>query len=842
MATLKHWYPLTQDNSNYAGEGELTLIQNVGNITTDYGPLGKCRVTTVKDSTTYLKGGPVDVQGSHAMFCFLKVTELSRTNSANGVLGSHNASTQRGTGITLKAISDTVFRASVNTGHVTSRTYFTHYGETDLHLNKWYHLGFSYDDDTRILRIYVDGKVDFETTVDKIYMNPDDIFAAFVWSISNLGTANYRPAMMMQDVRVYKGVPSVAEIQSVKRGCFFHLPMNAPIKGSVLEVDSWEIHDPRGDILEQNNSYIKLRMDSDGLLAIRPHPSAVIGDRYRISGYLYKNDEPVNVTQVSSANLNSITFGDPKTGFFVEDFTENYSWVIHASGGLGNPVIGDIYEFKDLTYEQLTVQQSTKDILSDESGMGNNIATSKDLPMFDPVGSVTGSGCFYFDDHLLLSESNIVRDGEGISACVWVKGTETGYDDFHRILNVDATELEIALMHSRYPRYSITVNGVRSLLSISTGDVNVLDGNWHHLALTYDGSTLKGYIDGDPYASRVINEPLTKLNGQVRIGQSNNTVTGLYGSKELRKSDAYIFGTALDEYEIRDVMYRRFSFNKEGEFTAKGFSEMGEVTSLSKAGVLNASNLIETNYEPSLIDYSTWKLGFDRYDGFTRYGDSNRSEIVIDDAPHGFDDVVWRAINDDQPVSSKDGGFNAVRVAIDARARYRYSVWIRRKVTGDGNHYFGARAFNPGSQHATENFSGVIQPNSYSVQGRDPGNEWQLYVAYMYPAGTSPEPVDDGGVYDLSGERVREAISFRFAGDATMLEMRCYLAFSSDQTTRQDHFRPRIEKIDGTEPSIEQLVKCIEHTPLVGDYVDGEYRPSTYTLGDDMVSEHFVEI
>lgn len=65
-------------------------------------------------------------------------------------------------------------------------------------------------------------------------------------------------------------------------------------------------------------------------------------------------------------------------------------------------------------------------------------------------------------------------------------------------------------------KLSFYLNGVTS--SWLSGNANVSDGNWHHVAVTYDNSTIKLYVDGVPDASFSATGAASTGTSQVYIG------------------------------------------------------------------------------------------------------------------------------------------------------------------------------------------------------------------------------------------------------------------------------------------------------------------------------------
>lgn len=103
---------------------------------------------------------------------------------------------------------------------------------------------------------------------------------------------------------------------------------------------------------------------------------------------------------------------------------------------------------------------------------------------------------------------------------------------------------------------SIELSSATSLCMCFWGDsatfsspYSLEDGNWHYLAVTYDGSVVKGYVDGQEIGTVTPpTTPNTGLNGVLELGGWNNSGGSLDGSL----AQAAIYPTALSATQIRE--------------------------------------------------------------------------------------------------------------------------------------------------------------------------------------------------------------------------------------------------------------------------------------------------
>jgi len=82
------------------------------------------------------------------------------------------------------------------------------------------------------------------------------------------------------------------------------------------------------------------------------------------------------------------------------------------------------------------------------------------------------------------------------------------------------------------------------------GEGDAADGTWHHVAMTYDGTTLRGYIDATLDAEQDFAGPPIAHDGAFNVGGQINGRYDMKGSVD----EVCILKTALDENDIKDLM------------------------------------------------------------------------------------------------------------------------------------------------------------------------------------------------------------------------------------------------------------------------------------------------
>jgi len=262
--------------------------------------------------------------------------------------------------------------------------------------------------------------------------------------------------------------------------------------------------------------------------------------------------------------------------------------------------------------------------------------------------------------------------------------------------------------------------------------------------------------------------------------------------------------------------------------------------SVTSDGVMHAGELIESYYRPSLLDYSTWENGSvgTSQPGFTNYGRS--FDISVAKNPWGEDDVMWRAYSDSD--TQQSGGFYTPLVDIDPTKHHRFTIWLRRSVSGNGNWYVGCARDN-----LTASTDGVINENPYFDYGTNYfDNEWVILVGYLYANGTTDtDTFTDHGIYDVNGKRLSDIDrNFTMADGATKNYMRAFLYRSTAVDTEQFFYRPRIDVMDGSQPTLQELLSGSESMSLLPRYGQNnlyDKRGSSFT-NDDALFDEFSEI
>ena len=244
----------------------------------------------------------------------------------------------------------------------------------------------------------------------------------------------------------------------------------------------------------------------------------------------------------------------------------------------------------------------------------------------------------------------------------------------------------------------------------------------------------------------------------------------------------------------------------------------------------------------SIINSTSWSLGSGSATGYTQNGAPAENERVPGPEPFGKSAVVWEPRP--QGNNADDGGWNRSWYNIDSTKLHRFSVWVKRTTsTSGGTFYFGLYGNN--GIRRTDN--SVVEGNPYwdcRGTGGFVQDVWYLVVGHCYPYNTSyTGQHPESGIYTVAGGTTKVAsinacnigADVKWAGvDVTQAIHRCYHYYCADSTTRLQFFDPRIDVIDGTEPTIANLLSGFTANRLTdligtnnGSFVNGPTYSST---------------
>ncbi|UAL42839.1 DUF1983 domain-containing protein [Shewanella inventionis] len=226
---------------------------------------------------------------------------------------------------------------------------------------------------------------------------------------------------------------------------------------------------------------------------------------------------------------------------------------------------------------------------------------------------------------------------------------------------------------------------------------------------------------------------------------------------------------------------------------------------------MEASVRNEINSRGNLLQkyMDNWKIGKHPLDcGMYINGSTDENRFVLGDDPYGSKSVLWEMNTNSSANSDGDGGIGSAVFACDSKKSYRYTLYVYKTATG-GTTFFGCSGGGP-----TLNLTGSLNTNPYFWAGGLANNKWYLMVGVLQPdTGT----VDSGvsGLYDCeTGVKVASGTDYKMTAGATSQHLRAYLYYSTNPAAKQYFWNPRVDVIDGNEPSLSSLMPNVATNAL----------------------------
>lgn len=211
------------------------------------------------------------------------------------------------------------------------------------------------------------------------------------------------------------------------------------------------------------------------------------------------------------------------------------------------------------------------DTCYDCSGFGNHANIIGSVESHDV--SARNDRCLFIEDgcYDYLKTDEITIPTDAITLSCWFNASEAGYSNYHIPINFG----------SGYCEMSVDSNGkIRSGFYAPSRNVgngantSVLDGEWHLLTTTFDGTTIKRYVDGVATTSTAIASAPRALQystGNLFIGNYNGTT---YGNKNAKMCDVRLYATALSAEDILELYNTPITITNNQSLITNEFKEV----------------------------------------------------------------------------------------------------------------------------------------------------------------------------------------------------------------------------------------------------------------------------
>jgi len=190
----------------------------------------------------------------------------------------------------------------------------------------------------------------------------------------------------------------------------------------------------------------------------------------------------------------------------------------------------------------------------------------------------------------------IYLNKDAVTMSVWLKSTSsaTGTGTYHMPFEINGQNYEMSITSGGQLRNGFVISGTRYADTASNASV-ISDKKWHMITATYDGTTIKRYVDGTLYSTREISGTLSGGAQTIYIGRYGTSPT--YGSIDICESDLRLYCTALSADDIKTLYQASEKIDKDGNLYAYEFKENENTNStFSKNGTIIANTLYDNAY------------------------------------------------------------------------------------------------------------------------------------------------------------------------------------------------------------------------------------------------------
>lgn len=431
----------------------------------------------------------------------------------------------------------------------------------------------------------------------------------------------------LNDVRIYDHCLSTKEVKEISKGLVLHFPMdNNGLGNPNLVVNSQQLNnsfDSAG-----TSAWTRSYTDEDGQsiwtatctttggggvhTPLFPKATEKIGKQYTWSCRV-KASRNVTLNMGSecggtaSKNITTEWQYFTHTWTFTDATYSSFVWYIS-----GTWAVGDWLKVKDLKIEEGSKATpwcpNSADDLYSAWEMDSNI--EHDCSGYGYNGTIVGTltskadsarhiSCLYWPTATTASnyiKSSIVyTSGDAITLNIWFKSTSTGGSGYQMALTSSSRAYcELSITSGGALRAGLYVGGTRYVTNCS--NPTLLDGNWHMLTITYDGTAIRRYVDAVAYATTSVTGTLNATAQSYYVGMLGGDTA--YWSSDAYMSDARIYVTALSAADIKELYQIPISVDKDGNTFAMEYIEESS-PNFYKAGIVENSYIHENEADDS---------------------------------------------------------------------------------------------------------------------------------------------------------------------------------------------------------------------------------------------------
>lgn len=358
--------------------------------------------------------------------------------------------------------------------------------------------------------------------------------------------------------------------------------------------------------------------------------------------------------------------------------------------------------------------------------------------------------------------------------------------------------------------FSHHINGLIRYFYNGTSYYNntiVLLSTWSHIVVNRSSTgVLKFYLNG-------------KLDGtstSLGVIAPINTHVGNYMAYDVNYSldDVRIYTSELSDDDVLELYQTRAQLDNKGNLFLNELNVNG--VSSDFGNLIKYQYWIKGNYNSTSVwdDLVTSR----KMIVYERTNFTNRIELANN--PIGELDLMYNFHVDTTHYAQYAHPTSYYYVPVDPTKTYRFSQWIYlhavTSTTNNQPNYLGILA-NTVCYLNTE----TLQTNPYFCMPTNNNSlfadKWVLQVYYVYAAGTTGQ-VSYGTLHYSDETSVNYGGNFTWAAATTSTYIRQYHMYEYDEIKAGSFakiYRPRMEILDDNAPTIEELVSCSVHRPVV---------------------------
>ena len=546
------WLPMTKGITDY-GLSNIVMINN-GATEDSSGKLGNCY--SFNGSSAYMSGTLSNInKDCWSAACWVQANQSS--SSGHNYMVSMNTSTAADFTFTLCWYHNTF---GVRTGDTTYSSDITGL------MGVWTHVCATYENS--VLKLYITG------VLDKTFNSPKAPVAASKLTIGmRAGSAGYF-AGKLNDVRIYNDCLSAKEVKEISKGLILHYKLNQPNPNLLLNAATEQSGNSQtAHILYYYYSSFSYLPTGTYTFSFDAKTSNGTDNCYvsyangasTINRITTLNSIPSTWTHYtytftnSSSNSNDIFFTCYK-GYGGDGTNTNNTGILY---------VRNVKLERGSTETSFTLAEQYNTIMYDCSGYKNNGTIMGDLVSSNDTNRYKLSTYFGGSSKIYLPNFNI---GNLWSYGCWIYSgiSSRGWEGII-VLNNNGSDSDMQLGCYTYPggnRIQSSANGQYN------STISFTYGQWNHLFATFDGSSLKTYINGVLVDTKSITASLLSSTNLTIGSRCRNALGTSFDVPFVGNlSDVRIYATTLSADDVKELYNTSGSIDNKGNLLIRELNE-----------------------------------------------------------------------------------------------------------------------------------------------------------------------------------------------------------------------------------------------------------------------------